>query len=197
MQPFRKYQKTNEENLQATTSRLTQQHSGSEESSDASRPSQAVVQIPAENLSEETKDLLPQISTLGNSLGIVHLIRNRYKGDGTDFNLYYPTIAKKISDSKRTDISIPCLVADSLERRQMENGLQKTPEDVKNNAYYSLAMDASIDTQDRLRFARAITDTAKQMEGLKSVLKSLETNTKENRKRVLTRMIDKNHTRIQ
>jgi hypothetical protein len=188
MEPFRKYQKTNEDNLQATASRLTQQHSGSEGFADASRPLQAIVQIPAENLSDDTREFLGKISELDNYWDIIELIKNQYNGDGTDFNLYYKAIAAKIKDSKIHNtsfiynISVADLVIGSVNARKMENGMQKTPEYIINNAYYSLAMDVSVEAKDRLGFALAITDTAKKMAGLRSVLKVLQTNTKEERK---------------
>ncbi len=176
MEPLRKYQKTNEDNLQTTA----QNARGGQAAETETNP--RVVQIFQSNLSQETKDLLTKISKLNNVWDIIPLIRGLYKGDGKDFNLYYATIAQKISASKRTDINIYCCVKDSIDHRQMHNGFQKTPEEIKNNAYYSLASDASIDTQDRLRFACEITDTAKQIEAFKSILKVSKTYKRENLK---------------
>lgn len=180
MEPFKKYQKTSEEDLKATASRLTQQHSGSKGFSDASRASPAIVQIPSGNLSEDTKEFLGKISALGNFWDTVHLIKTEYKGDGTDFNLFYKAIAEKIDDSKGAVTAAD--VIENIEYRKIENRMQKTPEDIINNAYYSIAMDASIEAKDRLRLALVITDTAKKMAGLKSILKVLQTKTKEERK---------------
>lgn len=170
MQPYRKYQKTNEDSLQATEDRLNQNRQ--EANTDRARRDLSVVQIPAEEVSPETKAFLQAVNNLNNPFDIIPLMRSSYQKDGKDFNIIYKTIAEKSNQLRQTTFNTAHTLIDALQYRHLGCRLTQRPVDVLNNAYYSVAMDPSIPLDDRLTFMSKLTDTAKAIGALKHCLKT-------------------------